>query len=316
MVKPVKFAIVMLFTAATILAAEKHKPLTLGGCLQPRWEANLATDSFSNSFGLRRTYIGVGGELTKHFGYGVRVFLAGKSVALYRAFIDIKPIQAVGIKLGQFQTPIGMEKLSPVPTTIFPERSYVSGFVTDCDLGIMSSASVHFVSLQAGLFNGTGTTNDNPDKDFAARLTVEPWKILHLGGAYQRGVLGADTQTVYSRWGAEFALNATPLHLAAEYAGGMTDTVPATAYYADVSGLFKLNKAIHALEPAVRYEWIDRNTLLNGDSENALTAGINVHFMPQHKAKLGLFYRTIWNADTAEERSDQIIAQFQLRFST
>jgi hypothetical protein len=70
---------------------------------------------------------------------------------------------------------------------------------------------------------------------------------------------------------------------------------------------------MYGIQPAARYEVFDPNTASDGDAENIITAGINLHFLPEHRVKLALCYRMIIE-EQGEVNNDQIIAQLQLKF--
>lgn len=308
----------------------KHQLVSISGYVQPRWEATLAGDSLLNTFGIRRAYFGGSGDVGKCFSYRVLLTLTERPapfiVALYDAYVDVKPSKLLSIRVGQFQTPIGMEKLVSSSKILFPERSYASGFAIDRDLGMMLASKVKFIGAQVGVFNGVGRNirkDDNEAKDIVGRLTLKPIEWVHVGGAYLMGTRTSvdivdTTLTVtdwpLSRWGAELALTPWNLRLAAEFMGGQDDTLSLMTYYAEAGWMFKLPcKWMYGIQPAARYEGFDPNTASDGDAESIITAGVNLHFLPKHRAKLALCYRMI-TEEQGEVNNDQIIAQLQLKF--
>ena len=343
MIKTGCFAVVMglLVTATTVMADAKsgekqlkeahqckHQALNIGGYVQARWEGTLAVDEFPNAFRIRRAYLGASGNVGKCFSYKVLLTMPGPSVELYDAYVDVKPFKPLIIRVGQFQTPIGMEKLRSSSVILFPERTFSSGChdfpLMDRDLGVMLAGNVKSIGAQVGIFNGEGRNvkvDLNEAKDIAARLTVKPIDYMHIGGAYQMGKhLWVDTTGMFSRewsfnrWGAEFALNPWDLWFATEIMGGKDEEVSLMTYYAEAGWMFKVDlKWLHGVQPAVRYEAIDPNTDTAGDTRSIITAGINLHFLPKHQAKLALCYRMITEERT-EVDNDQIIVQLQLKF--
>ncbi len=213
---------------------------------------------------------------------------------------------------------IGMEKLASSSTILFPERTYASGTgqfsLVDRNIGLALTGKVAFVALQTGIFNAS---NDHIDqKDLAARLSIDPWGFMHLGGSYLIGNLGSDTSMhPYNRYGAELALTPWSLWLAGEFMGGtINDTASRITYYAEAGWLFKFGcPFFYGIQPAVRYEAVDPNTSVADDGENIITGGINFHILPDNKLKLALCYRMI-NEETNPVANDQIIAQLQVKF--
>lgn len=301
---------------------EQEKPLIFSGYFQPRWEATFDTvGSLDNSFRIRRAYVGASGGFCHWLSYKILLTLPGSSIELYDAYIDITPFSFFGIRAGQFGVPIGMEKLASSSSILFPERTYASGSgkfaLADRDIGLALSGKLAFISLSAGVFNGSGRNkmDDNSSKDVAARLSIDPWGFLHLGGSYLAGNVGPDTMlSSYNRYGAELAFTPWSLWLAGEFMGGTDDTVSVMTYYAEAGWLFKVGcPFFYGIQPAVRYEAVDPNTSATGDAENTITGGINLHFLPDNKLKLALCYRMI-NEETNADANDQIIAQLQVKF--
>lgn len=300
---------------------EQEKPLVFSGYFQPRWEMTLDTGYAENSFRIRRAYLGASGGFCRWLSYKILFTLPGASIELYDAYIDITPLSFLGIRVGQFGVPVGMEKLASSSTILFPERTYASGSskftLIDRDIGVALSGKLAFISLSAGVFNGSGRNkiDDNPNKDVVARLSVDPLGFLHLGGSYLAGNLGPDSSVLsYNRYGAEFAFFPSNLWIAGEFMGGADDTVSMITYYAEAGWLFKLGcPFFYGIQPAVRYEAVDPNTAAAGDAENMITGGINLHFLPDNKLKLALCYRMI-NEEANTVANDQIIAQLQVKF--
>jgi len=300
--------------------------IKIGGYVQARWEGTLA-DGLNHNFRIRRAYIGAGGKVTDWLSYRVLATFPGASISLYDAFVDIKPVKYVGLRVGQFLTPFGYEKQRSSSVILFPERSYASGHpgffpIMDRDIGAMLYGGYSFINAKLGFFNGAGrnTADDNNAKDIVGNLTLKVLDFFHVGGSYTMGTrttldtLGVPTDWDMNRWGAEMTLTPLDLWLAAEFMGGADDAVSLMTYYAEAGWTFKLDsKCLHGIQPAARYEFVDPDTDTDGDSENTITAGINFHFLPKHKAKLALCYRMVMEEETAVD-NDQIIAQLQVKF--
>lgn len=290
--------------------------INISGYAQARWEGDLAGDGMHNSFLIKRAYLGARGDVTDWLSYKILLTFPEASVSLFDCYIDVKPSKFFCIRVGQFQQPIGMEKLTSSSMILFPERSFASGFTMDRDLGIMLAGGYKLFSLQAGVFNGAGrnTLDDNDAKDIVARLTLRPLEYLHIGGAYAMGQRTDTTQIELvdiNRWGAELAFTPWNLWLVGEFMGGETDTTSHTLYYAELGWLFTTNLGwLYGVQPAARYEVLDPNIDTDADSESILTGGVNVHFLPKHRAKLALCYRMFLD----DQDDDQVIAQLQVKF--
>jgi len=298
-----------------------RQALKFGGYVQTCWELG---PYLENTFRIRRAYLGIGGDVSSRFSYKLLFTMPGASLALYDAYVDVKLIEYLGIRIGQFQTPIGMEKLTSSSVILFPERTFASGFTIDRDLGVTLAGKIKFIGLQVGLFNGEGRNvpDINEAKDITARLTVKPMDWLHVGGAYQMGQrVSYDTTGMFftdwgfNRWGAELALTPWNLWLAAEFMGGADDETSLMTYYVETGWMFELsNTCFYGIQPAMRYEHNDLDAGVEGFAETRVTGGLNFPFLPDNKAKLAVCYRRGWIDDEYDDTSDQFIAQVQLKF--
>lgn len=310
----------------TDLKQEKapQETLKLSGYAQVNWTGTLGSE-LSHTFRIRRAYLGAGGKVTDLLSYRVLLTFTGASVSLYDACVDIMPVKLVGLRVGQFLTPFGFEKQQSSSAILFPERTYASGHpalfpIMDRDIGAMLYGAGKFFDVKVGLFNGAGrnVSDDNNAKDLVGNLTLKVVDFFHVGGSYTMGTRTSPDTLVgdwdFNRWGAEMSLTPWNLWLAAEFMGGADDTISRQTYYAEAGWTFVIDsKCLYGIQPAVRYESVDPNTGVDDDSESALTAGVNLHFLPKHVAKLALCYRMIMEEGTAVS-NDQIVAQLQVKF--
>jgi len=106
-------------------------------------------------------------------------------------FTDSQPLRDVYLDLrvypeflrlrgGQFKVPFSLEELTSDLYIDFVERSLINELAPSYDRGVMGYGSIKqgIVSYFLGGFNGTGqnTSDNNGDKDIAARLVLAPWK--------------------------------------------------------------------------------------------------------------------------------------------
>jgi phosphate-selective porin OprO/OprP len=110
---------------------------------------------------------------------------------------------ATQLKFGRFKPPIGLELLQGDASTFFAERSLVTNFVPNRDLGAQLGGNIlgGTVTYTAGVFNGVadGANSTNADfdndKDVVARVFAQPfkgdatspWQGLGFGVAGSRG---------------------------------------------------------------------------------------------------------------------------------
>jgi phosphate-selective porin OprO/OprP len=80
---------------------------------------------------------------------------------------------------GQFKVPFSLEELTSDLHIDFVERSLINELVPSYDRGVMAYGNIKqgIVSYSLGSFNGTGqnASDNNGDKDVAARMVIAPW---------------------------------------------------------------------------------------------------------------------------------------------
>jgi phosphate-selective porin OprO/OprP len=138
----------------------------------------------NNSFVLRRARFIAEGTLDKIYEFQLVPEYAGSSVIVLDANLAMTLSPAAQLKFGRFKPPIGLELLQSDASTFFAERSLVTNFLPNRDLGAQLGGSLlaGAVIYTAGVFNGVAdgayTTNadfDN-DKDAVGRVFVQPFK--------------------------------------------------------------------------------------------------------------------------------------------
>jgi phosphate-selective porin OprO/OprP len=138
----------------------------------------------NNSFVLRRARFIAEGTIDKIYNFQLVPEYAGSSVIVLDANLAMTLSPAAQLKFGRFKPPIGLELLQPDASTLFAERSLVTNFVPNRDLGAQLGGSFldGAVTYTAGVFNGVAdgayTTNadfDN-DKDVVGRVFAQPFK--------------------------------------------------------------------------------------------------------------------------------------------
>jgi len=119
--------------------------------------------------------------LTPDFGSG--------KVIIKDAYIDAKFNNWFQVKVGKQKSPFGIERLQGDADVRFTERSLTQNLAPDRDIGIQIHGALAdgLVDYSAGVFNGvidgsssdsftTSDTDNNKNKDFAARIFATPFK--------------------------------------------------------------------------------------------------------------------------------------------
>lgn len=150
-------------------------------------------DNGDDEFEIRRARLIVEGEIDD-FYYRLAPEFGGASTQLYDAYIGYKPVEAADLRVGKFKPPVGLERLKSSTDLTFVENALPTLLTPNRDVGIQLGGSVldKKLSYQAGVFNGvaddaTLTSDDDDNKEFAARIIAEPVKGVSFGVAGTTG---------------------------------------------------------------------------------------------------------------------------------
>jgi len=147
--------------------------------------------SANDTFLIRRARLIFEGKFDKIYEYQLVPEFGGTSgngtLTLLDANINIAASPAFQIRAGRFREPVGLEQLQADCWAFFAERSVVSQFVPNRDVGVQVGGDLFGkkLSYAVGLFDGVAdgannstNTDNNNDKDVAARLFATPFKDL------------------------------------------------------------------------------------------------------------------------------------------
>lgn len=174
----------------SVASADAANVLRLRGLVQAdsRWFFN-ENVSNNDAFVLRRARIIFEGNFSKIYEYQLVPEFGGASgngtLTLLDANINIALKPELQIRAGRFREPVGLEQLQSDSVAFFAERSIVSQFVPNRDLGIQVGGDLlgGKLSYAVGVFNGVADASNNAnnaetndDKDVAARIFSHPFK--------------------------------------------------------------------------------------------------------------------------------------------
>jgi phosphate-selective porin OprO/OprP len=174
----------------TLASGDGANVLRLRGLVQGDSRWFFGSDINNNdAFLIRRARLIFEGTFSKIFQYQLVPEFGGTSgngtLTLLDANITVALRPEFQIKVGRFREPVGLEQLQSDAVAFFAERSVVSQFVPNRDIGIQLGGDLAggTVSYALGVFNGVpdGTNNaNNTDlnnkKEFAARVFLQPFK--------------------------------------------------------------------------------------------------------------------------------------------
>src|SRR5262245_51151403 len=291
-----------------------------------------------DEFGLDRARFGIQGKFLKHFQYEVeRDF---QSTHPWKdVFLDLNHIDDAQVKLGKFKIPFSMDALTASKNLDFVDRSRLArDLAPGRDLGVMLHGHVfkEEISYQAGVFqhdgeNSEAKTGVRGALAYAARLTANPLKEIHIGAAVmtsdvpeglnslkEKGVTKVFVQGGRLRFGTEFKWDPGPFSIKSEWVRvseardgqSIRETdLPArisSGWY--LSGTWRINKP---LQLAGRYErdWFGsanpqgtpftspRAPTLPTTTDNIWTGGVNLFVHPLARIQFNGVHQDHWTAE-------------------
>ncbi len=315
-----------------------HGELSLTGLIQTYY-GMYEDDTRVDGFDMKRVRFGVAGNVYDKVFFNLEYETNTSGNGLLDAYITLKYIPHVDFTVGQMFKPVLYEALTstrelPFIKYALPTRYMLDNNVANRDVGAKASFHLEkddYTSLlvEAGVFNGTGsnTSDNNDQKDWVVRASVQPMKGMKVFGSYTYGTHGdklkmADVPGMtfghrpYQEYSAGFAIDYQGLDFAGEWVGmnrkylprlASSDddlTAPSPVDYSherswDMYGFytylgFKIDTGydyFHQVEPIVRYAYLDHDLNSNrfNDLERTVTYGLNVA-IDKHFARLQLNY--------------------------
>jgi hypothetical protein len=216
-------------------------PFEIGGYGQVQWDTLPGSGS---TFLIRRGRISVDGDIRRLASYKIQIE-ALNSPALLDAYLQLKPLRYANFTFGQFKVPFSEESQRSSSDLFTVERSQVVNSLVPGrdngsqgrDVGADVGGSYNFahsagVDYAFGIFNGAGIDrkDDNNRKDFAARLSLHPFRGLALAGDYYNGAAGP-TLLARDRQEGEVAYAQGPLTLLGEFIWGRDGATHKQGWY-------------------------------------------------------------------------------------
>jgi phosphate-selective porin len=143
-----------------------------------------ASRTSPDAFYLREAVLSVDGTLFRDFGFVVQGDFA-PPVGLEEAYLEWRRCGEFMLRFGQFRTPNSQEALTSTPFTDCIERSILSRFVPEIQLGIEAAGEIGggLFGYQGALINGRSdpsnpdraTSPAGDDRDVLVRLTSSPF---------------------------------------------------------------------------------------------------------------------------------------------
>lgn len=292
----------------------------------------------SSTLFIRRAELYAKGSLQENLSYEFVYDLSASTDPVRDAFVDLKMIPMVDIRLGQFRIPFGIETQTSSKKLLFIDRMLItnpdneqtsskgltsvkSGFVQERDLGLRLSGRPMTepigIDYAIAVINGSdkNTTDKNDKKEIVGRLGISLMKGLTIGGSGyfgkspEKDTTGAFTgeNIQRNRMGADLEFRPMePLLVRTEYISGKDNTVKFNGYYALIAYRLPIN-----VEPVARYEHLDPDTGKSNNGITRTTLGVNYYLVGYTKVQVNYEIRD----DKANSKVDNMaLAQIQISF--
>ena len=168
-----------------------------------------------DKFDLRRVRLWMSGDIYERFHYKFEYEFQGSgSRRLLDAYVDADLIAGLGLRLGQYKTPFGLEQSSKDKDILFAERSMIYYLTPGRDVGLSMLGHLWDQRLHynLGIFNGDGPDDtsggDEDSPMLVGRVVFSPFgekgpawaRNLQVGASYayanmDRGNVRLDVQT-------------------------------------------------------------------------------------------------------------------------
>ena len=146
--------------------ADKATPVNIHGTIRSKYEYQ--TSENEGRFEVRNARISVDGNLSPIISYKAEIDLCDEGkIKMLDAYTRLKPVQGLQFTIGQMRVPFTIDAHRSPHQQYFANRSFIAkqvGNVRDVGAALGYSLNAGFpIILEAGLFNGSGLTNQ---KDF------------------------------------------------------------------------------------------------------------------------------------------------------
>lgn len=340
-----KTSILLLLLGVSMLSSAQETKTdytpTINGTLRGKYEYQ--TGEGEGRFEVRTARVSVSGQLRADLQYMAEIDLCDEGeIKMLDAWTRWKPVKDAQFTIGQMRVPFTIDAHRSPAQQYFANRSFIAkqvGNVRDVGAAIGYRIEIPFpIVLEAGLFNGSGLTNQ---KDFWTKNTNFSVKAQFCLPQNVNLTLSAQKikpdDTDIKMYDAGTYWQAHGWHIEAEYLFKhyrQNAFKNVHAFDSFVAYDIPVRKCIfHTITPLVRYDYMsdhsDGKRYLNGTADKAgsliindyqrsrLTSGVTLSFSKPFISDIRLnfekyFYRAGGIAKTSEK--DKLVIEFMTRF--
>lgn len=140
-------------------------------------------DAYDEELLLRRLRPSLKGTVNEHYGFKLLLDVAGGTLQVLDAHIDIAYLAEATLRVGKMKVPVGLERLQSATNLLFIEVALPTLLVPNRDIGIELHGDIAsgILSYSLGVFDGVAdgaSTDRNGDDNFelAARVFSHPFR--------------------------------------------------------------------------------------------------------------------------------------------
>ncbi len=296
------------------------------------------TEEGESRFEVRNARLSVDGRVARAVEYKAEIDLCDEGkIKMLDAYTRIKPFTGFSVTLGQMRVPFTIDAHRSPHQQYFANRSFIAkqvgnvrdvgltlGYKIDCRLPIV---------LDAGLFNGSGLTNQ---KDFWTKkinfsakaqfflpegfnITLSTQKVSPNGN----GIMMYDAGAYWQKYGWHIEAE----YLFKHYSHNAFDNVHSFNSFVNYDIALKSGKLVKKISPLVRYDFMTDHSdgTLDDNGKMALTdykrsrftAGITVSLAKPFISDIRLNYEKYFYGDNAVPKTsekDKIVIEIMTRF--
>lgn len=267
----------------------------------------------TSTFFLRKAELGIRAHVTNHTDILLELDPVRPADPFRRTYVRLSHLPRLHLKLGLEKAPIGLEELLSSARIPFVDRSAVSDrFAAAEEVGVHLDSRWDTWLFQFSVTNGGRRLlrDDNDHKDVSARAVWAPAPWMSLGLAALEGRAGPEERE-RSRYNAEIKLGSYDSGVQGEFFEGEDGPVESSAFYLAGFHAFSVGlSGLSHIQPAVRYERVDRQDGLEEGELSLLTFGAGV-FLEGHRSKVQVNY--LWDLREGFDQNE-LRVQYQVEF--
>ena len=332
----------MALASATAVAQDQSSPVNVHGTIRSKYEYQ--TGDNEGRFEVRNARISVDGQLSPIILYKAEIDLCDEGkIKMLDAYTRLKPVRGLQLTIGQMRVPFTIDAHRSPHQQYFANRSFIAkqvGNVRDVGAAVGYTLNAGFpIVLEAGLFNGSGLTNQKDYWTNSVNFSAKAQMLLPHGFNITLSTQKIKPDNVgIMMYDAGMYWHSNGFHIEAEYlykhyADNAFRAVHAFDSFASYDIPTGQKSLIRYVTPLLRYDYMsdhsDGTRYLDGKADKAgklivndaqrsrLTGGVTLSLKKPFVSDIRLNYeKYFYHNDNAAHRSekDKIVLEVMTRF--